>query len=73
MKKPGIGRAAAGRRRPRGGKAKSINTSQVEGRMHYSYRSVAGDVFVVVRPETHAEEEKAIRQELVEMLEEDRR
>ena len=51
------------------GKAKSINIAQVEGRTHYSYRSVVGGVFVVVRPENGAEVEKAIRQELVGILE----
>ena len=52
------------------GKAKSINIAQVEGRTHYSYRGVVGDVFVAVRPDIDAEVEKAIRQELVGILEE---
>lgn len=53
------------------GKATPINTAQVDGRTHYSYQTVAGDVFTVVRPEIDAETEKAVRVELVGVLEED--
>ena len=55
------------------GKAKLLNTSQVEGRTHYSYKTIAGDVFTVVRPDIDAGMEKAVRAELAGILEEDRR
>ena len=55
------------------GKAKLINTAQVDGRTYYSYKTIAGDVFTVVRPDIDAGVEKAIRRELVGILEEDGR
>jgi hypothetical protein len=48
------------------GKAELINTSQVEGRTWYSYQTVAGDVFSVVRPEIGAESGKDILSEGLE-------
>jgi len=53
------------------GKATLINIARVEGRTHYSYRTVAGDVFTVIRPNIDAEMERAVRHELVGILEED--
>ena len=47
-----------------------VNTFQGEGRVHYAYETVADDVFTVVRPEIDRETEKAVRQELVGILEE---
>lgn len=52
------------------GKAELINVAQVDERVHYSYRTITGDVFSVVRPEIDAEMEKAVRRELVGILEE---
>ena len=53
------------------GKATLLNTAQVDGRTHYSYRTVAGDVFTVVWPDIDPEMEKAVRAMLVEVMEED--
>ena len=40
------------------GAAKLVNTAQVDGRTWYSYETVAGEVFSVVRPEIGVEEER---------------
>ena len=52
-------------------KAKLLNIAQVDGRTDYSYETVAGDVFSVVRSEISAEMEGAVRQELMRILEEE--
>jgi hypothetical protein len=44
------------------GMAELINTAQVDGRTWYSYDSVAGDVFSVVRPEIDPELEREMRE-----------
>jgi hypothetical protein len=54
------------------GKAKLLNTAQVDGRTWYSYESAAGDVFSVVRPEIGAELEREMREVLEGILEEER-
>jgi hypothetical protein len=53
------------------GKATLLNTSQVDGRTHYSYHTVAGDIFTVVRPEIDAQTERAVRELVMQILEED--
>ena len=40
------------------GAARLVNTTQVDGRTWYSYETVAGEVFSVVRPEIGVEEER---------------
>jgi hypothetical protein len=54
----------------RGG-ARLVNTAQVDGRTYYSYETVAGDVFSLVRPEMGAEAERAVREWLVKWMEEE--
>ena len=44
--------------------------AQVEGRTYYSFETVVGDVFSVVRPEMDSEMERELRQELMGILEE---
>ena len=51
------------------GAAKLINTAQVDGQTWYSYETVAGDVFSVVRPEIGAEAE--VREWVVRLVEEE--
>jgi len=43
------------------GKARLLNISQIEGRVHYSYQTIVGDVFTVVRPEMDHEKEEELR------------
>ena len=43
------------------GATKLINTAQVDGRTWYSYETVAGEIFSVVRPEIGAEAEREVR------------
>ena len=52
------------------GKDKLINTAPVDGHTCHSYRTIASDVFTVVRPEIDVETERAVRGELVGILEE---
>ena len=52
------------------GKATLVNTAQIEGRTHYSYQTVAGNVFTMIRPDIDAEIEKMMQAELVGMVEE---
>jgi hypothetical protein len=53
------------------GGARLVNTARVDGRTWYSYETVAGDVFSVVRPEMGAEAERAGRERLVKLMEEE--
>ena len=53
------------------GKAKLLNTSQIDGRTHYSFVSAAGDVYSVVRPEMDAKLEREMRQALRGILDEE--
>jgi len=50
------------------GKAKLVNTAQVDGRTYYSYETVAGDVFSVVRLEIGAGAEREVREWLVRLM-----
>ena len=50
------------------GKARMANTFQGEGRVHYAYETVAGDVFTLVRPEIDAEKEEEVRTIAAEIL-----
>ena len=47
------------------GAARLVNTAQVDGRTWYSYETVAGEVFSVVRPEIGAEAEREVREWMV--------
>ena len=53
------------------GKSKLLNTAHVDGRVYYSYQTIAGDVFSVPRPEIDAEMEKTLRHELLRIVEEE--
>ena len=53
------------------GGCRLINTAQVHGRTWYSYESVAGEVFSVVRPEIGAETEREVREWLARLVEEE--
>ena len=46
-------------------KAKLLDSSQVAECTHYSYETIAGDIFTVVRPDMGREIERAVRQELL--------
>ena len=45
------------------GKTELINVAQVDGRVYYSYRTIAGDVFSIVRPNFDTETEKELIQD----------
>jgi hypothetical protein len=53
------------------GKAKLLNTLQIDGRIHYTYVSAAGDVYSVARPEFGTELEKEMREALEGILDEE--
>ena len=50
------------------GIAKRINAARIDGRASYSYKSVSGDVYSVVRPEPSPEFGQGLRGVLVESL-----
>jgi len=53
------------------GKFELIGVTQVGDRIHYAFRSIAGDVFTVVRPKISKEVERNLREELREILQEE--
>jgi len=50
------------------GKFELLNVAEVDGRWCYTFRSTAGDVFSVVRPEMDKETERQVRQMVREIL-----
>lgn len=50
------------------GKFELVNVAAVDGRWHYTFKSSAGEVFSVVRPEMSKETERKVRGELQEIL-----
>jgi len=48
-----------------------LNVAEVDGRWHYTFRSAAGEVFSVVRPEISKETERKVREEVREILREE--
>jgi len=50
------------------GRARLLNISQIEGRIHYSYLTIVGDLFTVVRPDIDAEMETQVRASVAAIL-----
>jgi len=53
------------------GKLELIGVTRVGDRIHYAFRSIAGDVFSIVRPEITKEVERGLRGELRQILREE--
>jgi hypothetical protein len=51
------------------GRARLVNTAQVDRRTWYSYEAVTGEVFSVVRPEIDGETEREVREWVVGLME----
>jgi len=53
------------------GKFELLNLAEVDGRWHYTFKSSAGEVFSVVRPEMDKQTERQVREMVREILEEE--
>lgn len=53
------------------GKFKLLNVSETSGEMHCTFKSTAGEVFSIVKPEMSKELEEKVRKEIRQILREE--